>query len=452
MKSFFRFFCLICTFFCAGLAYAQKALVKELKLNNGIPVYFRKNDTSQIDALAIVVKGGIAYYSQQDSGIESVLFDLLCEGSEKYPRNTINHISFSTESSVSASTSSDGSVMRTVAIKDYFLQMIEIAADLFKNPSMEQKAYDKIMTNCVQEIQSYMNDPQSLVLYYGDKMIYDGHPYATSSSVTDESVNNITLEKVRAFHKTIMDSRRISLVVYTNHAENEILELLNKEFADIPCGAEELKVLDFPAITVPAVNGVFLHPDAAKTGYAARFFASAPVTDPDYAVSRVASIIYDGIMFSVVRENYGACYSPQTYMESSFAPYACEYIFKISDLENFVKYVEEARLIMASGKVICGRDQDGNYIFEDLADRLEGYKNTYINKKYATQSTTYGIVARMAASLLQFGDVQKADELSVIAKRCTVQDVLRVFKKYWIDESSAWVVITGPEEESKVRF
>ena len=58
----------------------------------------------------------------------------------------------------------------------------------------------------------------------------------------------------------------------------------------------------------------------------------------------------------------------------------------------------------------------------------------------------------MAASLLQFGDVQKADELSVIAKRCTVQDVLRVFKKYWIDESSAWVVITGPEEESKVRF
>ena len=58
----------------------------------------------------------------------------------------------------------------------------------------------------------------------------------------------------------------------------------------------------------------------------------------------------------------------------------------------------------------------------------------------------------MAGSLLQFGDVSYSDMLTEKVKAITVQDVKRVFKKYWIDESSRWFAVVGPADEEKSTF
>lgn len=433
------------------VSFSKETDVKVFKLKNGIPVYYKKNNGSKIDALSIVVKGGIACYPKEESGIEDVLFSLMCQGSQNYSEQKLKYFCYSTNSIIDTSTGKEGSVLRAISLSRYFDDSIKMVADIFKNPLFQKKSYDKIMDMALQNIQSEMNDPQSLVFYYAMKMIYDGHPYSVSPTVTDESYENISLQKIIDYHKSVLDSRRISIVVYTNFSPKKILERLNQEFGDIESGTVELKKIKIPKITIPSVNGVFFHPDAAKTGYGARIFASAPVNSPDYPVARVASLIYDEIMFNVVREKYGACYTPSSILDSSFAPFGMEYIFKISDLQNFKTYVEEARNIMAQGKVISGRDENGNYIFDDLENRLEGYKNSYINQKFSSQSKTAGIISRMTASLLQFDDVNKANDLTVIAKNTTKDDILRVFKKYWMSEPLFWVIIVSSEDESKVQ-
>ena len=114
--------------------------------------------------------------------------------------------------------------------------------------------------------------------------------------------------------------------------------------------------------------------------------------------------------------------------------------------------MDEARGIMERGVVISGRDADGQYVFEPLEDRLEGYINSYINRKFASQATTGGIAGRMCASLLQFGDVFSADALTGIAQKTTADDILRVFKKYWVDGSSRWFAVVSPEDEERIKF
>ena len=56
----------------------------------------------------------------------------------------------------------------------------------------------------------------------------------------------------------------------------------------------------------------------------------------------------------------------------------------------------------------------------------------------------------MAASLLQFGDIDSADALTDIVKNCSAGQVISVFKKYWIDETSEWFAVVGPDEEENV--
>ena len=58
----------------------------------------------------------------------------------------------------------------------------------------------------------------------------------------------------------------------------------------------------------------------------------------------------------------------------------------------------------------------------------------------------------MSASLLQFGDVYSADLLTEKVKQVTVEKVIEIFKKYWLDENYVWIAVVGPDEESEVVF
>ena len=114
--------------------------------------------------------------------------------------------------------------------------------------------------------------------------------------------------------------------------------------------------------------------------------------------------------------------------------------------------MNDSRVIIEAGNTIKAIDAEGNYILEPISDRLQGYINSYITAKYSSQVTVNGIANRMAGSLLQFGDVSYSDMLTEKVKLITVQDVERVFKKYWIDESSRWFAVVGPADEEKITF
>lgn len=446
-KSVFLF---LLVFALSGAAAHESAEL--LVLKNGIPVYVRQIPGSRINAVCVVVKGGTAYLLPEESGLESAVFSLMSMGSEKYSYSDIQSLRFDTHSSLSSSSSRDGSVFTMTSIDTYFDRTFDCFADGFMHPAFSQKEYELFMTDVRQSVQSELNDPDSLLFYYSQKLIYASHPYRTASAVTVDSIENITLPKIRSLHSKLLDSRRISVVACGKFNRSSLLEKLNATFGTLKAHEYELRRTDAGPVVVSGENAVFVHPAAAGTGYIMRAFASPPVTAPDYTAARIAGDIYSDILFNVVRENYGACYTPWSSVLSSAAPFGFEYLYRASNLTDFSSYVAEARDIMKSGRVISGRDTDGKYLFEPLSERLEGYINSYINKKYASQATAGGIAARMCASLLQFGDIDSADRLTETASRTTEEDILRVFKKYWIDGDSRWFAVVSPEDEERIRF
>lgn len=450
-KNILLILCISAAFSAFSKSAAESA-VETYRLKNDIPVYVRQIPDNRICAVYFVVKGGTAYLTPETSGLENAVFSMMSMGSEKYSYAEIQALEFDTQSSISSSTSRDGSVFAMTSIDSYFDRTFDCFADAFLNPLFSQREYELFMTNCRQSIQSALNNPGSMLFYYSQKLLYDGHPYQTSSAVTIDSVENITLSAIRTFHSALLDSRRISVVACGSFSVPELLEKLNETLGTLHAGKNALKDTAVEPLSVFGENAVFVHQAAAGTGFVMRAFASPSVTSPDYPVARIACDIYSDILFNVVRENYGACYTPESSIVSSAAPFGFEYLYRASNLTDFSRYMDEARGIMERGVVISGRDADGQYVFEPLEDRLEGYINSYINRKFASQATTGGIAGRMCASLLQFGDVFSADALTGIAQKTTAEDILRVFKKYWVDGSSRWFAVVSPEDEERIKF
>ena len=102
--------------------------------------------------------------------------------------------------------------------------------------------------------------------------------------------------------------------------------------------------------------------------------------------------------------------------------------------------------------VIDSLNEDGTYTLSKIENHLEGYINTYINRKYSTMQTSRGIAGRYVASLLQFGNVYDADKLVERAKSITASDIERVYQKYWIDNPAKWFGIVGPGDKDKVKY
>ena len=195
-----------------------------------------------------------------------------------------------------------------------------------------------------------------------------------------------------------------------------------------------------------------MHEDASGAAFVLRAFASPSIKDDDYVAAKITSEIFSDIMSNVVREKNGICYTPMSGVVSSVAPFGFEFLYRVTDLKNFISAMNDSRVIIEAGNTIKAIDAEGNYILEPISDRLQGYINSYITAKYSSQATVNGIANRMAGSLLQFGDVSCSDMLTEKVKSITVQDVKRVFKKYWIDESSRWFAVVGPADEEKITF
>lgn len=437
-------------FFAALISFSAESKAEKFLLENGIPVYIKNNEESELCAVYAVFKGGVENLSPETSGLESAVFSLMSMGSKNYSYEDLKSFAYETQGGFSSYSINDGSVYGMSCISKYFDQTFDRFADSFFYPEFSERKYELLMQGYSQSVAQQMNDSSGMLFYYMNKIIYSGHPYAASTEVTQDSIENITLDLIKKHYSSLKDSRRISFVAAGNIDSEELLKRLNETFGKIKPLSSSLKNDSVPGIQISGKPVVLVHPSADGAGHAVRAFASPAVDSPDYLVARLAANIFSDLLFNIVREKYGICYTPSSSISSSDAPFGYEFFFRVSNFGELSKALNEACGFMQNGVLISGKKKNGEYITEPLESRLQGYKNSYINRKYSTQATCSGVASRMAAGLLQFGNIDSSDALTEIVKKCKAEEVVSVFKKYWMDEPSRWFAVVGAESEESV--
>lgn len=446
-KRAFCVFFALSFIFASAFAFADDVILA--KTSNNIPVYMRKVGGTKIVSVYFLMEGGTATFTKEFSGLEDAMCSLMCEGSEKFSKEDNDAFFYETLSSFDSVSYQNGSAICMTSIDKYFDRTFERFVDAFLNPSWDENEYQNLMRALKQNVFSTMNNPSSLTFYYARLLNYEGHPYATSSSVTEESIGNITIEAMARHHDFLMDSRRIKVVVSGDFDESEMILKIDGALGKIKASSDSFEssyARDIPPLKIEGEDAVFVHEGANGTGYILRSFECPGMFDPDFAPCILAGDIFGDIMYNVVRENRGICYSPQTGVLTSRAGFGYEYLYRVSNFANFKEALDEARKIMREGKVVSGRDASGNYIFVEIKDKLESYKNSFINSRYQSQATVNGVASRIASSLLITGNPYWSDEFASSVLNVTVEDIERVFEKYWLSSPSRYFCVVGTDK------
>ena len=434
-----------------GGGSAHKAMplrrdVELRRLKNGIPVYFYHTDSDVVCA-AIFCKGGAANLTPQTSGLETTLFSFMSKSSKKYSYEARSKFYNDTSSKIGYISKLSGTALYMTSLQKHLDKTLNLFTDGFLHPTFEKEEYEAKMKDLRQRVQAILNTPDKLLAYTISQAIYKGHPYEAKTFATPLSIDNITVEAMRAHHESLLAAGDIFVVVAGNVDAERITKKLSKTLGKLKVQRQAHQQQTIPQITIQEQPPVVLRlPSSAGTANVSRVFSSPPNAHPDFMPCVLAGEVYSDILFNVVREHYGICYTPQSYVIGSKAPYGVEHLYKVSDFEHFFAATAEARGYMESGLVVERTGEEGSYEFSPLKDRIESYKSSYINQTYAGRQTSKDLVEHLGYNLLQFDDIDF--DLKQLEQLRTTEagDVRRVFKKYWVDSPSAWFAVTGEEE------
>lgn len=416
--------------------------LKEYSLKNRIPVYMNTDVPNQVNAVYIVVEERTEHPGPEYSGLESSLFEMMTYGSKKYRYEMIQALGYKYQSSIGHYSLYSGSVFTLNCINYYMDEMLPVYLDSFINPSFDEKQFALLKQHLFQFITSSKNNPDSILFNTIRNQVYKDSPLLTSTSVKEESFDNITIPNLKKCHEKILDAGKIKVVAVGKFDEQDFISKLDATLGKLKRRTYLAMNDVYKPLNIGSEKVVLTHKDAKGSEMAVRIFESPSVLSEDYVCGQITADIFSTTMFNIIREKYGACYTPASQIESSYNPIGIDYGSRVSDLENFEKYYAECVQLMLEGKVISSVEGE-NAVYDTIENVLQGYKNSYITKKYTSQSTSSGIASRITASILQFGDLTSADKIPGRALKVTSDDVIRVFKKYWVDGKSQWFIMKG---------
>lgn len=430
-----------------------KRNVETLTLANGIPLYV-VNTPSVKNSIAIACTGGITHLTKETSGLEDALFSVMCQSSDKYSYDKRNSIYFDTSAYIGNDCITSGTIMSLVSRDKYFDTLLDVFTDGFLHPNFEEKVLLMLNTSLSQSVQHMQNDPVSILSRTVINDIYKGHPHAARTRVTPESAQNITEENMRELHRKIVDGGNWFVVAAGNINAKALAKKLNQTLGAVKfSGEKHFEEIQVNPIEVAAKKPVIVtHPSAEGAAHVVRVFTSPSLDSSDYIPTAMAASIYRDTYYAIVREKYGICYTPSVSLSASRAPFGQEFLYKVTDYKNIVKASEEAKQIMLGGKVIGSKNPDGTYQLDSIEERLQSYKNRYINSLYEDEKTAKDKLFNLTVNMIHYGDMNQDLKNLEAIKALTAQDIIQAFRKYWTGNPGTWYAVTFPGNEKNFSF
>ncbi|MCB1022952.1 MAG: insulinase family protein, partial [Acidobacteria bacterium] len=195
----------------SGIA-AQAALVSEFEVN-GLKVLVKRRASAPTVAAGLFIRGGARNITEANAGIESFMLNAAAEASTKYPREVVRRELAGTGSSIGAGSNNDFSVFSLASTRQNFDRSWDIFTDLIINPTFEKVDVDRVRDGIVTGLRERESDADNYLQILQDRIIYADHPYANDVNGTIDTLSALTPKDLRDYHKKVMESSRLLLVV-----------------------------------------------------------------------------------------------------------------------------------------------------------------------------------------------------------------------------------------------
>jgi len=441
--------------------FAKKTLgsFSTVTLKNGIPVVIKRSTSNRLLTLKAVLTGHVSFTPVDKAGLEAVMLTMLTRGSAHYTYEDIQRATFETSSSlVPRYGSYDLTSFDLVTIDTYFPRLFPIYADAILHPSWNGEEFPRVISDFKLQKQQEESDPSTSAGLRLDEKFFAGHPYAATWEGAGDSLDHISLDDLRSYYARAVTSGRLILIAVGNFDPKTLLPQLEDSFGSLPRSASIRPPV--PPLQGAVTPDLMVSPSPRSEGlaYVKGQFAMPAPDSPDYPASLVAFDLLDDILFEILRTRNGACYSVEANVDGATASYGDITVFRTTVPGKVKRLVDESIGVLASGQSMsgnvtvsaAGKSGLGSATaaqaaaFVPISQALPFYKLKFLTRFYSGQQTNRLIASQIAGSIFYHGDYRHYLLLVDRIGSVTADDVVRVAKRYLVDNPMLWIVLGDP--------
>ncbi|MHB0897332.1 MAG: M16 family metallopeptidase [Spirochaetales bacterium] len=423
-------------------------------LKNGIPLYVKRSGANRVRNLSLVLRGGSLVTPPAEAGWPKLAFSTMARASANYPYEAVTALLDATSSSISATSQFEYSTLSLNVLDKYFDQLLPIWSDMIVSPGFARPDFDQARSEVQLAIQAKDQNPWSVTNRLTNEKYFEGHPYSTNPDGTETSIAGTSVEGMKTWYAANVSADRIFVVAVGDFDAQALGAALEPTLGRLP-NLRLAPVPKAPPFGRGSPGRLFTEGQDQSKGIAylrGDFAAPAPGA-PDYMAASLAAKLFSDLLFSVVRDTYGAVYTPSAGIRAFSANYGSISIYKTSATDKIKVYIDEAAAIFATGRCVSvdpsRPGEEAKYM--KIADALETYKRIFINEYFDAVRTNAAIAGLMIGSVIEAGD--PSDWVRDIVRIAAVkpEEVLTAFSTYILGGSFTWVAVGDPALLAKLQ-
>lgn len=205
--------------------------------------------------------------------------------------------------------------MRSLREERILNAALDMAADMLARPQFPEAAFQRELEQMRVAIEARQQDPGDIADETFWRAMYAGHAYAEPPGGTANSVNQLTLDAVRAFHQTYYVQRNATVAIVGQLTRLDAEEVVERVLRGLPSG-EPLTPVAAAAMPTSAKTEAIDYPSEQTHLLVGQPGMSR--TDPDYYALYVGNHILGGSglvsrVSDEIREQRGLAYSAYSY-------------------------------------------------------------------------------------------------------------------------------------------
>ncbi|MGE3466488.1 MAG: M16 family metallopeptidase [Pyrinomonadaceae bacterium] len=379
---------------------------------NGLKVLIKRRPGTPTVSAGLFFRGGVRNVTAENAGIESFVLRVAGEGSKNFPRQRLRTETSRIGTVISSGASYDYSVLALSSTKLNFDASWEMFTDVAMNPAFVPEDIERIREATLTGLRAVNDSPEGALEQLSSKVIYAGHPYANDPAGTIATVSKFKVADLSAYHKNMLETSRMLLVVVGDVEPSVMQTKLAATFGKLPRG--DLKLPPVPPLDLskPSLD---IGQRAVQTDYVRGTFAAPSIGDPDYYAMRTAIAILQSNVFQEVRVKRNLSYAPDADM-SSLAANKAEISVSSVDPNQSVRVMLDEIAKLRQGTTD-----------EDELGRMAGF---FLTTYYLKQETNAAQVAELAQYELIGGGWRNSLLFLDRIRKVTPADVKAVANKY----------------------
>ncbi|MCM3872229.1 MAG: insulinase family protein [Pyrinomonadaceae bacterium] len=400
------------------------SLVTEFDVN-GLKVLIKRRTGTQTVVAGLFIKGGVRNTTPDKGGVESLMLDTASEATVSFPRERLRTELSRMGTTIGSGVNYDYSGLTMASTRANFDRSWEIFTDVALKPSFTVDDVERVRNRMVASLRDDNDTPDSYLQVLQARVAYAGHPYLNDPRGNAESVARLTSADLRQYHKQVMETSRLLLVVVGDLDPQMLRNRIAASFGRLPRGNYNPGPLPELSFTAPSVQ---VTERSLPTNYVQGVFTAPNMAAPDIYAMRVASTILQNRVFIEVRHKRNLSYAPDAFLWSQGANLGGIYVTAVDANQSVHVMLDEITRLQR----------------EPLPqEELESTVQHFLTRHYLGQETNAAQAGELAQYEIIGGGWRNAFVFLPRLRAVTAADVQRVAQKYM--RNLRFVVLGDPK-------